>query len=100
MQIDLLRSAIDDIDKLIVRWLNLRMILALEIGREKIADGLPVVDTLRERHVIREARSFNTGPSHGKQIEDIFWAIVAASRTEQIRQAKELKKEKSQHEEG
>lgn len=76
MTLDALRRRIDAIDDEIVRLLNERARVAVEIGREKRAQGLPVVDAAREDEVLGGARRRNNGPMSEAAMEALYRLVV------------------------
>ena len=77
------RAAIDAVDRQIVRLFEQRMVIARDVARYKIENGLPVLDRSREERVLE---------SRASMLEDAYWApsvralyegIMALSRTEQ-----------------
>jgi chorismate mutase len=76
MTLDALRQSIDRIDDDIVRLLNERARVAVEIGREKRAQGVPVVDAAREDEVLGRARRRNQGPMSQAAMESLYRSIV------------------------
>ena len=61
-RLDVLRSEIDELDREIVNLLNRRTRLGLEAARTKARNGLPIVDTERERKVLMRVAMANEGP--------------------------------------
>jgi Chorismate mutase len=61
-RLDVLRSEIDELDREIVKLLNRRTRLGLEAARTKARNGLPIVDTERERKVLMRVAMANEGP--------------------------------------
>jgi len=80
MEISELREQIDKIDQELVRLLNQRAALALEIGVTKRNFGHTIHDPTRENSVIDAAVSVNNGPLPEKVIRKIFTEIVTACR--------------------
>jgi chorismate mutase/prephenate dehydratase len=60
--LDALRAEIDALDREIVRLLNRRTRLGLEIGKAKTRSGRPIVDLEREREVLVRVAMANEGP--------------------------------------
>jgi len=56
------RRRIDEIDRKLVELLNERSRCALEIGRIKQAEHLPLYQPDREREVLENAEKANPGP--------------------------------------
>lgn len=76
MSVGALRKRIDEIDAEIVRLLNERAGVAVEIGREKRSQGAPVVDAAREGQVFDRIRLLNRGPISASALEAVYRAIV------------------------
>ena len=57
MSLDDLRRSIDEIDSGIIGLIARRQKMAEEVGREKMAKGLPITDPARERAVIEKVRA-------------------------------------------
>ncbi len=74
------RAEIDRLDAELVRLLNRRVGLALEIGRLKKAAGLPVLAPGREHLIVRRAVEVNEGPLDRLGVEKILQAIIRESR--------------------
>ncbi|CDM65583.1 chorismate mutase [Pyrinomonas methylaliphatogenes] len=78
--IDDWRAEIDAIDEQLVRLLNERARLAIEIGVLKRAIGLPIHDHERERRVIARVCQINRGPLDEAAMIKIFKRIIRESR--------------------
>ncbi len=76
-----LRDKIDDIDSALVKLLNERAVVSLEIGGKKHEEGLPVYNARREMEVINKVQEKNSGPLNEKNIESIFKIIIESCRT-------------------
>jgi chorismate mutase/prephenate dehydratase len=61
-ELDALRSQIDELDVQIVKMLNRRAWLGLQVGRTKVLTGRPVADSEREREVLVRVAMANDGP--------------------------------------
>ena len=70
------RKKIDKIDDKIVRLLNKRAKIALEIGKEKRDRKMNIEDPEREEEVIKSIKQESDGPLGEKSIENIFNAII------------------------
>jgi chorismate mutase / prephenate dehydratase len=75
-----LREQIDRIDGEIVRLLGERAAHALSIGRLKQSEGIPCLDTGRERDLIESLTVKNEGPIPDEALRHIFTEIVSACR--------------------
>ena len=83
------RDEIDRLDAELVRILNLRASLALDLARLKQGLGWEIRDPERERQVLRRVIGSNPGPFDHTGIRRIFRRIICESR----RMEKELHKE-------
>jgi chorismate mutase len=77
------RNHIDAIDERILRWVNQRIQVGLEIGKIKVDAGLNVLDDQREREILRRLRTINSGPLSEEAILRIFQAIIDETRQAQ-----------------
>ena len=80
MRIEDCREEIDRIDGELLRLLNRRARLALEIGELKARAGLPVKDEGREREVLSRSSNANSGPLGQNSVARIFRRIIRESR--------------------
>lgn len=87
-ELERLREAIDELDRVIVKLLNQRAKYAIEIGQAKKAVALPVYSPDRERDVIRNVEAENRGPLSADGIRRLYERIIDESRRIE-RQAKE-----------
>jgi chorismate mutase len=90
MRIEDCREEIDRIDGELLRLLNRRALLALEIGEIKARAGLPVLDEGREREVVSRSAVANKGPLCGASVARIFRRIIRESRRaeERVRESR------------
>ena len=70
------RSAIDSIDSEILRLLNRRAEIALEVGEAKTAVDTSLCDPKREVSVLQRLCEENEGPLDARSIEHIFQKII------------------------
>ena len=75
------RKRIDEIDRSLVELLNQRARCALEIGKLKSQNGLPLIEPNREEEVLRQALEANQGPLEKEAISRIFERIVFEGRS-------------------
>ena len=75
-----LREKIEQTDREIVRLLNERAAVSVEIGKTKRADGREVYDPSREAVVYRHLEEFNDGILSEAALRGIFREILSASR--------------------
>ena len=78
-----IREAIDELDSDLLRLLNRRMELALEVGRIKQAHGLPLFHPEREEIIFERLTGANPGPLTKDSLRTIYREIFAASRLQQ-----------------
>ena len=74
------RRRIDQLDLQLLRLLNRRATLALEIGRIKKRRKWPVFDARRETFVLHQVLSANPGPLSARAVQHIFQAILCECR--------------------
>ncbi len=79
-EIQEMRTAIDDIDKQILRLINQRLDYAKAIGASKAQNGIQMLDPARENRLISELGKLNKGPLSSRGLQHIFTEIIAASR--------------------
>lgn len=79
MSIEDWRREIDDVDRELLRLLNVRARLALKVGALKRAAGMPLCDSAREQEVLTEACRENSGPLDNRAIAKIFRRIIRES---------------------
>ena len=75
------RSRIDEIDRKLVELLNERSRCALEIGKLKQAQNLPLYQPDREREVLENAERANPGPLTDGAIRRLFERIIDEARS-------------------
>ena len=78
-----LRERIDALDREIVRLLNERARVAIEIGQVKALVARPVHDPERETDVLRRVREANVsagGPLPDDEVVELYARIVALTR--------------------
>ncbi|MSO19371.1 MAG: chorismate mutase [Acidobacteria bacterium] len=74
------RKKIDDVDRELVRLLNERARVVLEIARIKKQGGLAVLDPRREREVFENIVGGNQGPLENGALQRMFQHIIEESR--------------------
>ncbi len=82
-QLARIRRRIDRLDGRLLRLLNHRASLALEIGRIKDKQKWPVYDASREAFVLKHVKETNPGPLSVHAVEHIFQAILCECRRRQ-----------------
>jgi len=79
MKLTALRKAIDRIDDQLVRLLNRRARVALEIGKWKHANAREIHVPAREKKVLAHVRQANCGPLSHAALVAIYREIMSAS---------------------
>jgi chorismate mutase len=74
------RRRIDEIDKKLVELLNERSRCALEIGKLKQAENIPLYQPERENEVLENAEHNNSGPLTDGAIRRLFERIIDEAR--------------------
>lgn len=74
------RKKIDDVDRELVRMLNDRARVVIEIGKLKRQNGLPVQEPKREREVFQNVVDANDGPLENAAVQRMFQQIVEECR--------------------
>lgn len=90
MTIEELRGRIDVIDDQLVRLLNVRVACAVEIGRLKHDQGLPIYQPDREKQVLAQVRQSATqlaGPLNADAVVRIFERVMDEARRAERRAA-------------
>lgn len=79
-----IRDRIEALDAELVRLVDDRRALVLEVGRIKGRLGLPVMDPTREAAVVKRAATLarETGGDE-EMVRDVLWRIIASARDEQ-----------------
>ena len=80
MEIGETRKRIDLLDDVLLRILSERARLALEIGRRKKEEGLPVYDPSREKRIFARMKGDNPGPLDDGAVVRLFERVVDESR--------------------
>jgi chorismate mutase-like protein len=80
MSLSDLRRRIDELDRQLVKLLNERSACALEIGRIKQEQQLPLYQPDREREVLQNAEANNQGPLTNAAIRRLFERIIDEAR--------------------
>jgi len=74
------RRRIDEIDKKLVQLLNERSQCALEIGKIKQAENIPLYQPEREKEVLENAERNNSGPLTDAAVRRLFERIIDEAR--------------------
>ena len=76
-----LRRQIDELDRKLVELLNQRSTCALEIGKLKQQEHLPLYQPERESEVLENAERNNRGPLSNAAIRRLFERIIDEARS-------------------
>ncbi len=79
-EIKTLRDTLSDLDSDIIRILNKRAEVCMEIGQIKNDQGLDVYDPSQEARVYNRLRDVNKGPLPNHHLRNIFREIISTSR--------------------
>ncbi|MEX0999509.1 MAG: prephenate dehydratase [Thermodesulfobacteriota bacterium] len=77
---DKLRKKIDSLDQEILKLLNERGDVALEIRKLKMENSVGVYDPVREKLIKNKLKQLNAGPFSDDSVLNIFREIISASR--------------------
>jgi chorismate mutase len=80
MSIEDWRAEINTVDDELLRLLNKRAQLAVEVGQSKRLSGFALSDPAREQEVVERACRANQGPLDEKAIVELFGCIIRESR--------------------
>ena len=83
MDLQEIRQQIDQVDSEMVRLYGKRMELTGEVGRYKRENGLPVLDTERERNLLNRVGE-EAGEENENGVRALFSMLMAQSRTRQM----------------
>ena len=78
-----LRQEIDVIDRQLVTLFEQRMAVTEQVGRYKLANGMPVLDRSREEQVLASKVELLQDKGLSADVTDLFEAIMAISRRQQ-----------------
>jgi chorismate mutase len=81
------RHRIDAIDRQLLELFNERSRCAMQIGRLKRAQGLPVYQPDREKDVLNNAERANAGPLDDTAIRRLFERVIDEARSLETREA-------------
>jgi chorismate mutase len=83
-RLEALRNEIRALDEQLVILVGRRRTLAIEIGAEKEALGLPVMDPTQEARVVRRAAEIARELGVDEELtRDVIWRIIASARDAQ-----------------
>lgn len=77
--LDALRRRIDELDRNIVRLLNERADVVVDIGKAKQAEGTPIYAPDREHVVLERIRELNGGPLPQRTLQAIYRELMSGS---------------------
>ncbi len=75
------RKEIDRVDRQILRLLNRRARIVLEVGKQKAKEGKGIYDPVREEETLNRLSAENTGPFPQEALSTVFREIISASRS-------------------
>ena len=70
------RKKIDEVDAAVLKLVNLRADMAIEIGKLKSQEGIGPRAPAREREIVERMQAANPGPLDAESIEKIYETIV------------------------
>ena len=85
MELNALRTKIDQIDEQILNLLSQRAIYAIQIGKYKSQNEISIHSHEREKEIVDNILSKNNGPLTEHNIRSIFMQIIDACRNLQIK---------------
>jgi chorismate mutase/prephenate dehydratase len=74
-----LRAKIDELDQQLIKLLNDRAKVVVEVGKVKRAGNTPIYVPDREKRVLEQVRSYNQGPLPDKCIDAIYRELMSGS---------------------
>ncbi len=74
------RRRIDELDRELVRLLNRRAQMSIQLGQIKKETGLPMRDEAREEDILRHAQRYNPGPLDAQAVVAILECVLDESR--------------------
>lgn len=81
MDIDSIRTQIDQLDDQLLEIFNRRAALALRIGEIKKVENLAVYDPNREKRIFTRMQEANQGPLDNSAIVRLFERVIDESRS-------------------
>jgi chorismate mutase/prephenate dehydratase len=82
-ELDLLRGAIDEVDRQIVYLFERRMEITQKVGEFKKRNDMPVLDAGRERDVLKKKVEWLHNPKLKTDVTALYETIMAISRNQQ-----------------
>ena len=77
------RTAIDTVDREIVRLFEERMVICRDVARYKIDNGMQVLDRAREEKILESRAAMLNDPYWTDSVRTLYEGIMALSRAEQ-----------------
>ncbi|HKV28572.1 MAG TPA: chorismate mutase [Candidatus Acidoferrales bacterium] len=74
------RRRVDELDRELVRLLNRRAQMSIQLAQIKRETGLPMRDEAREEDIFRHAQRYNPGPLDAQAVVAVFQRILDESR--------------------
>ena len=71
------RKKIDEVDAAVLKLVNLRADMAIEIGKIKSQEGIGLRVPAREREIVERMQAANPGPLDAESIAKIYETIVS-----------------------
>lgn len=87
-ELETLRQEIDSIDRELVALFLRRRAITSRVGVVKHETALPIIDPVREGHVLRERGAMTTDPAAQQDVVSLFRTIMTLSRAQQEREEK------------
>jgi chorismate mutase/prephenate dehydratase len=79
LSLDALRSRIDEVDAQLIRLLNERAEVVVEVGKFKRDTGTPIYAPHRESAVLKKVLGMNPGPLSPRTVEAIYRELMSGS---------------------
>lgn len=77
------RKEINNVDKQIVKLFEKRMMAVEKIAKYKIANNLPILDSSREKQLLKKNLSLFSKKKYAKYYKDVFTGFLKASKSMQ-----------------
>ena len=71
-----LRENIDEVDEELLKVLNRRAELVIEVGQIKQKENIEVLDPDREAQLMASLSTLNDGPIEDEMLKDLFQSII------------------------
>ena len=89
MNLEEVRTEINEIDKELVRLIEKRMTQVVLVGEYKMKKNIPVLDSKREEIVLKKVSSLVKNKSFDNSIVEIFQAMMTTAKKYQEQMIKE-----------